>query len=76
MEEEDMPVEDGVSVGVLNPEAVVIADDDGSVVIDFEPGSEEESVPFDANLADHMEDSELALLASDLTAAYDEDRVP
>ena len=74
MEEEDMPVEDGVSVGVLNPEAVVIADDDGSVVIDFEPGSEEESVPFDANLADHMEDSELALLASDLTAAYDEDR--
>ena len=36
--------------------------------------SEESQVGFNANLAEHMDESELSLLSSDLIAAYDEDR--
>ena len=67
--------EGGLTIGVVNPEAVVIADeDDGGVVIDFNPGGDEQQIAFDANLAEHMEDGDLSSLASDLMASYDEDR--
>ena len=66
--------EGGLTVGVINPEAVVIADeDDGGVVIDFAPVMEEQ-IPFDANLAEHMDEGDLSGLASDLLSSYDEDR--
>jgi hypothetical protein len=35
-----MAEEQSVSIGIVNPEAVMIEDDDGSVVIDFAPSSE------------------------------------
>lgn len=73
--DEDEMTEGGLTVGVVNPEAVVIADeDDGGVVIDFNPGGDEPQIEFDANLAEHMEDGDLSSLASDLMASYDEDR--
>ena len=73
--DEDEMTEGGLTVGVVNPEAVVIADeDDGGVVIDFNPGGDEQQIEFDANLAEHMEDGDLSSLASDLMASYDEDR--
>jgi hypothetical protein len=74
MEEEEMTAEDGLSIGIVNPEAVVIEDDDGSVLIDFDPQSEGEMVPFDANLAENMDEGELASLSSDLISSYEEDR--
>ena len=73
--DEDEMTEGGLTVGVINPEAVVIADeDDGGVVIDFAPGDAEEQIPFDANLAEHMDEGDLSGLASDLISSYDEDR--
>lgn len=73
--DEDEMTEGGLTIGVVNPEAVVIADeDDGGVVIDFNPGGDEQQIAFDANLAEHMEDGDLSSLASDLMASYDEDR--
>ena len=74
MDEDDIQQDNALRIGVVNPEAVIINDDDGGVVIDFRPSSEEESVPFDANLAEYMDEGELSLLSSDLIAAYDEDR--
>ena len=74
MDEDDIQQDNALEIGVVNPEAVIINNDDGGVVIDFRPSSEEESVPFDANLAEYMDEGELSLLSSDLIAAYDEDR--
>tara|TARA_A100001388_G_scaffold124454_1_gene91932 strand:+ start:310 stop:2649 length:2340 start_codon:yes stop_codon:yes gene_type:complete len=74
MEEDNIQQDNALQIGVVNPEAVIINDDDGGVVIDFSPMSEESQVGFNANLAEHMDESELSLLSSDLIAAYDEDR--
>jgi hypothetical protein len=51
------------------------AEDGDGVVIDFDPGADDEEVPFEANLAEHLEDGPLAALASDLVAAYKTDRI-
>lgn len=70
-----MAEEQSVNIGVVNPEAMIIQDDDGSVVIDFQPGGDEpQTVPFGANLAEFMDASALNALADDLIAAYDEDK--
>ena len=46
-----MAEEQSVNIGVVNPEGTIIEDDDGSVVIDFQPGGDEpQTVPFGANL--------------------------
>jgi hypothetical protein len=76
MEEDEMAeaAEDTLQIGVLNPEAIIIDDDEGGVVIDFDPMSDEDNIPFDANLAEHMDDGDLNSLAADLVAAYEEDR--
>lgn len=74
MEEDDIQQDNTLEIGVVNPDAVIINDEDGGVVVDFTPMSEEPQVAFNANLAEHMEESELSLLSSDLMAAYDEDR--
>ncbi len=74
MQEDDIQQDNALEIGVVNPEAVIINDDDGGVVIDFTPMSAEPQVGFNANLAEHMDESELSLLSSDLIAAYDEDR--
>lgn len=74
MDEDEMTA-DGLTVGVVNPEAVIIADeDDGGVIIDFAPSDVEEAIPFDANLAEHMDEGDLSALATDLIGSYDEDR--
>ena len=41
-----MAEEQSVNIGVVNPEAMIIQYDDGSVVIDFQPGGDEpQTVP-------------------------------
>lgn len=70
-----MAEEQSVSIGVVNPEAVMIEDDDGSVVIDFAPRTDEdEAVEFGANLAEHIDPSELSSIADELISAFDEDK--
>ena len=66
--------EDSLSIGVVNPEAIIIGEDDGSVVIDFDPESSEDKIEFGANLAEHIDESELSILSSDLIASYDDDK--
>lgn len=66
--------EENLELGVVNPEAIIINDDDGGVVIDFTPEDETDTVPFSANLADFMEEGELSILAADLEAQFEEDK--
>ena len=69
-------MDESLNVGVLNPEAIMIEDDDGSVIVDFTPPEEQEGeqVPFGANLAEFMDDSDLGVLADELVGLYEEDR--
>ena len=63
-----------LKIGILNPEAVTIEDDDGSVTIDFDPTSEAEA-SFDDNLAEYMEDDELNTLGSEIISMYEEEKL-
>ena len=47
--------EEDVDITIVNPEAVSIETEDGGMVIDFDPSAMDEQIPFDANLADHLE---------------------
>lgn len=69
-EEGDEPIE----ISVVNPEAVAISTPDGGAIIMFGDDAPGSDVPFDANLAEHMDESELQALASDLIAAFDADK--
>ena len=70
-----MAEEQSVNIGVVNPEAMIIEDDDGSVVIDFQPGGDEpQTVPFGANLAEFMDPADLNMLADELVSAFEEDK--
>ena len=75
-------IEDGMDddapeleIEVVNPEMVTL--DDGSVEITIIPGEIEDEdigdMPFDANLAELMDDGDLSQLASDLLADYEND---
>ena len=66
-----------VSIGVLNPEAVTIETEDGGVIIEFDPRSEEDEVDssaHDANLAEYMDDGDLQHLAMELIGQFESDR--
>ena len=63
-----------LKIGILNPEAVTIEDDDGSVTIDFDPNNQDAEASFDDNLAEYMEDDELNTLGSEIITMYEEDR--
>ena len=63
-----------LKIGILNPEAVTIEDDDGSVTIDFDPNNQDAEASFDDNLAEYMEDDELNNLGSEIISMYEEDR--
>jgi hypothetical protein len=54
------------------PMGVEIGED--GVVIDFDPSPVAEDVPFDANLAEYIEESELTVIGLDLLDAYRADR--
>lgn len=56
-------------------DTVTTETDDGGVIVDFEPrGAAPIDVAHDTNLAEHIESTELAVLASDLLAKYQGDR--
>ncbi len=61
-----------IEMDVISDQPVVVELDDGGVEINF--GEENESIdaaPFDANLADYLEDGQLQEISSDLLNAVD-----
>ena len=50
---------------------------DGSAVLDYMPDEMniENTIPFDANLADYMDESELGAVAAQLLGDFEEDRM-
>ena len=57
------------------PEIEIIADDDGSVIVDFDPGDMRgDGDNFYANLAEEMPDRELSRIASDLIGEFDSNK--
>ena len=77
LEVETEEVEPDVSIGILNPEAVAIETEDGGMIIEFDPGSENAlgGDAHDANLAEFMDEGELQNLAGELVGQYDSDRM-
>ena len=65
--------EEDVDITIVNPEAVSIETEDGGMVIDFDPSAIDEQIPFDANLADHLDDKDLNFIANELVGAYEAD---
>ena len=64
-----------VEVAIVNPEAVAISTEEGGVIIDFDPQTED-ILPqdHDSNLAEHMEEDELRSLASNLIGDFESDK--
>jgi hypothetical protein len=79
----DLTIEDGeaIEIDLPLPDEDIVADeevqDDGSVVIDFDPSNptqDAEESDFGANLANELGDQELVLLAGELLQHYDDDK--
>ena len=64
-------MEPDLEIEIENPDAVTLSD--GSMEITLEPGDEKEKGEFGANLAEEMDDGELANLASELLELVDAD---
>lgn len=63
---------DGLEIEIVNPESVTLSD--GSMEITLTPeGGDLQEIPFDANLAEYLDEGELASLASELIEAVDAD---
>lgn len=68
LDEEDL---DPLQIEIENPESVTLSD--GSMEITLMPDQMSEEIPFDANLAEHLEDTVLTSLASELMGLVDAD---
>jgi len=55
---------------VSNPDEVAITTEDGGMIIDFDPSSEDLGDQFNDNLAEHMDDATLQSLGSELVGYY------
>ena len=68
----ELPGEDEVDYELVTEEET----GDGGVVVDFEPAiAAAENVPFDANLAEHVDDTILNKISSELVQAYKDDKL-
>ena len=64
-----------LEIEIVNPDSVSVETPDGGLVFDFEGDSGgANEVPFDGNLAEHIEDKELSLIANDLIGAFKSDK--
>ena len=61
-----------VEIEVEDPESITVELPDGGVIIEM--SEEPEEVPHDANLAEHIDDAELVMIASDLISQFEADR--
>jgi hypothetical protein len=72
-----MPQQNGEELEIIieNPDSVSLLDDDGGMIIDFDPNASElMGVEHGSNLAEYMDERDLASLASELVAQFDADR--
>ena len=81
LDEEDMMAEveiempDSLDMGPISEDIEIIEEEDGSVVVDFEPQDQRGMTEdFSANLAEEMPDGLLGRLASDLIGEFDENK--
>jgi len=64
-----------LEIVIENPESVGVFDEEGGMVIDFDPNAPElMGVQHDSNLAEFMSDGDLDALASELVAQFESDR--
>jgi len=64
-----------MEIEIVNPESVSIETEDGGLMFDFDPESEMSGeVAFDANLAEYLEEQDLAMLASELVGLFRSDK--
>jgi hypothetical protein len=73
LEEDDMLTDDAPDIEIMieNPDDVEIGM--GGVTIDLMPDSETDDAPFDANLAEYMDEDEMATLGAELCEQVDSD---
>ena len=57
--------ESELEIEIVNPESVTLADGSMEITLTPEDGSDLEEIPFDANLAEYLDEGELASLASE-----------
>ena len=63
-----------MEIVIENPESIGIIDDEGGMIIDFDPAGSEFIATHDSNLADFIDENELSVLASDLVSSFESDR--
>ena len=71
---EEQPDDIDLKIGILNPEAVMIESEDGSITVDFDPSAESGEVAFGDNLAEHLDDTDLNQISNDLIGMYEDDK--
>jgi hypothetical protein len=76
LEIETDPTEEELTIEVINPEAVSMETEDGGVIIDFEGGLSEQLMDqnHDSNLAEFIDEADLAAMASELVSDFEADR--
>ncbi|MEK9848735.1 MAG: hypothetical protein VW445_13075, partial [Rhodospirillaceae bacterium] len=61
-----------LEIVIENPESISMMDEDGGMIIDFDPNAPElMGVRHDSNLAEFMSDGDLDALASELVAQFE-----
>jgi hypothetical protein len=71
----DAPEGEELEIVIENPESVGVFDEEGGMVIDFDPNASElMGVRHDSNLAEFMSEGDLDTLASELVAQFESDR--
>jgi hypothetical protein len=67
----------GFDMSPVDGETAITELPDGGVEVDFDPNADPEAidVPFDANLAEHMDESALGTVAKDLIGLYEKDEL-
>ena len=66
---------EALEIVIENPESVSVMDEEGGMIIDFDPNAPElMGVRHDSNLAEFMGEADLDALASDLVAQFESDR--
>jgi len=67
--------EEAIEIEIVNPEAMSIETPDGGMIFDFDANEDEMgNIPFDANLAEFIEDKDLALMSSELVGLFKSDK--
>ena len=65
--------EPALEIKIVNPESVTLADGSMEITLMPEEASDLENIPFDANLAEYLDEGELNTLASELVELVDAD---